>query len=94
MIKILIPLLVALESADGIFTYFKVSKDLVHEANPILQSIAGTDSFLIMKICGALLCGVLLWLVYRRFPRVSFIATSSILLFYTAVLTWNLFVLL
>jgi|WetSurMetagenome_2_1015567.scaffolds.fasta_scaffold985816_1 hypothetical protein len=94
MIKFLIPVLVALESADGIFTYFKVGKDLVKEANPLLQSIAGTDSFLIMKICGALLCGILLWLVYKRFPRISLITTSSIALFYTAVLAWNLCVLL
>ncbi len=93
MIKLLIPLLIALEAADGILTYSAVGKDLVREANPLVNSIAGTGDFLLMKISGAFLCALLLWLVYKRFPRISLIATSSIVTFYAAVFTWNLSIL-
>jgi hypothetical protein len=94
MIKFLIPLLVALESADGILTYSAVGKNLTQEANPFLQNIVGTGDFLLMKISGAFLCAVLLWLLYKRFPKISLITTSGIVTFYACVLTWNLSILL
>ena len=93
MIKFLIPLIVVLEIADGILTYSAVGKDLVQEANPLLQNTADSQSFLIMKISGALLSALLLWLIYKRFPKVSLIASAGIMLFYTAVYTWNLSIL-
>jgi Domain of unknown function (DUF5658) len=92
--KLLIPLLLALEAADGILTYSAVGKGLVREANPVMQTFAGTDNFLLMKISGAILCAVLLGLTFRRFPRVSLIATLSILMIYAVVFTWNLSILL
>jgi hypothetical protein len=90
MIKLLIPLLVALETADGILTYSAVGRELVREGNPLMRNLAGTGDFLLMKIGGAFLCALLLWLAHKRFPRVSLIATSGIVIFYAAVLTWNL----
>jgi hypothetical protein len=93
MIKVLIPLLVILEAADGILTYSAACKNLIREANPILQNIVWTGDFLLMKISGAFLCGVLLWFIYKRFPKIGLIATSSIMFFYSFVLTWNLSVL-
>jgi hypothetical protein len=94
MMGFLIPLLVALETADGILTYSAVSQGLVREGNPIMQNIAGTGNFLLMKIMGALLCALLLWLVYKRFPRVSLVSAACIVIFYAMVLTWNLNILL
>jgi hypothetical protein len=91
--KFLVPLLVALEAADGILTYAAVGKGLVREGNPLVQTFAGTGNFLLMKISGAVLGALLLWLVFRRFPRASLIATSSILIVYAVVLTWNLSIL-
>ena len=93
MIKILIPLLVTLEAADGIFTYSAVGKDLIREGNPIIQNVAGTESFLLLKIGGALLCGLLLYLVYKRFPRISLLTIWTVLIFYAVLLTWNLSIL-
>ncbi len=94
MMKVLIPLLVALEAADAILTYSAVDTGTVQEANPLMQGLAGTGDFLLMKVSGAILCALLLWLVYRRFPRVSLVAASSIVIFYAAVLSWNLSILL
>lgn len=91
--KFLVPLLVILEVIDGILTYSGVAKGLVGEANPLIQSFVGTGNFLLMKVSGALLCALLLWLIFRRFPRLSLVATSGILLFYAVVFTWNLTIL-
>jgi hypothetical protein len=93
MIKFLIPLIVALEIADGVLTHSAVGNALVQEANPLFRNTAGSGSFLIMKISGALLSALLLWLIYQRFPKVSLITSAGIMLFYTAVYTWNLSIL-
>jgi hypothetical protein len=85
--------LVSLEAVDGIVTYTAVGRSLIHEGNPIVRDAAGTGSFLVMKICGALLCGLLLYLVYRKFPRMSLVTTWTILTFYAVVFTWNLSIL-
>jgi hypothetical protein len=93
MIKILIPLLVTLEAADGILTYSAVGQDLIREGNPIIQNAAGTGSFLLLKIGGALLCGLLLYLVYKRFPRISLVTVWTVLIFYSVLFAWNLSIL-
>jgi hypothetical protein len=90
----LILLVVALQAGDGILTFAAVSRKLVREGNPFMQSIAGSGEFVVMKITGALMCALMLWLIYRRFPRVSVAATASIVLFYAGVLSWNLSILL
>jgi hypothetical protein len=43
-----------------------------------------------LKVIGALLCVWILWLLYRRFRKIAMITTSSIVLFYGAVMLWNL----
>lgn len=86
-------MLVILEAADGILTYSAVGKALIREGNPIIQNAAGTGSFLLMKIGGALICGLLLYLVYKRFPRISLLTIWTVLTFYVVLLTWNLSIL-
>jgi hypothetical protein len=93
MMNFLIPLLIVLETADGVITYSAIGKGLVGEANPVIQNIAGTGNFLLMKIMGAIICAWILWLVYKLFPRISLVTTSGILMFYAIVLIWNLSIL-
>jgi hypothetical protein len=90
----LLSLLVVLETADGICTYSAVCKNLAREANPLMQNLAGTGNFLIMKITCAIICALLLWLLYRRFPRISLTAAFSIAVFYAGVLAWNFSIIL
>jgi hypothetical protein len=94
MLKFLIPLVAALEAADGLLTYWAVGRGIVQEANPILGNSVGSGDFLVMKVCGGLLSVCLLWLVYKRVPKFALIVSSAIVLFYAAVLTWNLGILL
>jgi hypothetical protein len=89
----LLPIVIILQITDGVLTYSSVGNHLAKEGNPLLQNIAGTGNFLLMKVIGALICALLLWLVYKRFPRISIIFTSCIVIFYSLILTWNLNIL-
>jgi hypothetical protein len=89
-VKLYIPLFVILEIVDGVLTYSLVANEMVREANPILQSTAGSSSFLIMKICGAFLSAILIWLLYQRFSRLGFITSFVIMSFYASICLWNL----
>jgi hypothetical protein len=85
---------ITLEITDGILTYFVVGNNQVGEANPVLQYFAGTRTFMLMKIACAFIGALLLLLVYKRFPRLVQIGTAGIVIFYLAVITWNLSVLI
>jgi|WetSurMetagenome_2_1015567.scaffolds.fasta_scaffold690961_1 hypothetical protein len=89
-VKLYIPLFVVLEIVDGILTYALVGKEMVREANPLLYDTAGSCSFLIMKILGAFLSAILIWLLYQRLPKLGLITSFVIMMFYASICTWNI----
>ena len=88
--KYLIGLLIIFEIADGLLTHFLISGGLAREGNPLLQPIVGEAGFLILKVVGVLLCAVILWDIYKRFPKVALISTSCFVVFYGLIVLWNL----
>lgn len=88
--KLLLVLLGGFEVSDGIITHLLVGNDLIREGNPLMEPIIREGNFLSLKVIGALLCLLILWGTYRLIPRVTQIATSSIVIFYGVVLAWNL----
>jgi len=88
--KRLLMLLAGFEIADGIITHLLVNGGFVQEGNPLMAVIVREGNFLMLKVIGAILCVWILWLLYRRFRRVALMTTSSIVLFYGAVMIWNL----
>jgi hypothetical protein len=92
LVKLYIPLFVVLEIFDGILTYALVGKEMIREANPLLYDTAGSGSFLIMKICGAFLSAILIWLLYQRFPKLGLITSFVIMMLYASICTWNLYI--
>ena len=92
--KYLLPVLSGLEISDGVFTDFAVKQGLVKEANPLMAPIVSEDNFLFLNVAGALVCAVILWLIYKKYPRVAQAASSAIIVFYAAVLVWNAFLFL
>jgi len=89
-VKYLLGLLVGFEITDGVLSYFLIRSGLGREANPFLQSFVGDVNFLILKVVGGLICALILWDIYKRFPRVALIATSCFALFYAVIVSWNL----
>jgi len=88
--KYLLGLLAGLVISDGLLTYFLVRHGLAQEGNPFLVHIVGQNIFLVIKIVGAILCAIILWDIYSRFPKLAMICTSCFVVVYGAIVTWNL----
>ena len=80
--------------ADGLITQFLVTGGHGVEANPFLRAWVGHGWFLVIKVGGAFLATLLLWINYNKKPRAVYTITVVFLVFYTVVVFWNLFVFL
>jgi hypothetical protein len=80
--------------ADGFLTNTLIHRNLAREGNPLLTGIAGTSGFPVIKFVGVILAVVIMWDVHRRYPRLAFWASALFLLIYTAIVAWNLRILL
>ncbi len=87
--KYLLGILVIFVVLDGLLTRFLVDGGLAREGNPLLQSFVGENGFIVLKVVGALLCALILWDIYRRFPKLAVISTSCFVVFYGGILIWN-----
>ncbi len=79
--------------ADGMLSEFIVSRNLGREWNPLLKTLIGGEQFMLIKVCGALLVMILIWNIYRKRPGMAAISSLCSLVFYTAIVYWNLFTL-
>jgi hypothetical protein len=80
--------------ADGLITEFLVTNGHALEVNPFLQAWVSQDLFLAIKVSGAFLVTLLLWIKYNAKPKVIYRITVVFLVFYTGIVFWNLFVFL
>ncbi len=80
--------------ADGLLTNFLVTNGHALEVNPFLQAWVGKDIFLVIKVSGAFLATLLLWIKYNRKPKLTYRVTVVLLTLYTGIIFWNLFVVL
>jgi len=78
--------------ADGLITQFLVTGGYGLEANPFLRAWVGHGWFLVIKVAGAFLATLLLWINYNKRPRAVYTITVVFLVFYTVIVFWNLFV--
>jgi hypothetical protein len=90
--RLMLYTLFGLIAADGLITRFLVTNGHASEGNPFLQVWAGHDLFLAIKISGAFLITLLLWIKYSSAPRLIYAATAVFLVFYTVIIFWNLLV--
>ena len=84
--------LVLLVIADGLVSRYLTLQGLGSEANPFLRRLNG-DEFLLVKVFGALVVGALSLDFYRRRPRMALLSTASFVVIYTAIVYWNVCVL-
>ena len=57
----------------------------------MLMSMVGSGAFLDIKISGAFLATLFLWIKYNARPRLVNTVAVTALVIYTAILLWNLF---
>lgn len=88
--KFLLTAMGFLKISDGVMTDYLVRHGSVREGNPLMSGIVTDGNFLLLKIAGALLCVLALWALSRRLPRLSKATTLGVIVFYAAVITWNL----
>jgi len=78
--------------ADGLITQFLVRGGHGVEANPFLKAWVSQGWFLAIKVSGAFLATLLLWINYNAKPKLVYTITVVALAFYTVIVFWNLFV--
>jgi len=78
--------------ADGLITQFLVTGGYGSEANPFMRAWLSHGTFLFIKVSGAFLATLLLWIKYNAKPRLVYSITVAFLIFYTIIVFWNLFV--
>jgi hypothetical protein len=93
-IEYLLGTLLSLVVADGLISQFLIKNGLGQEANPLLRVLVMENDFLVIKMCGAILCVIILWNIARRLPRLIFIFSTCLVGLYTAILFWNIAVFL
>jgi len=87
--KYLLILFMGFEILDGVISHFLIRGGLAREGNPFLVPLVGELNFLVIKVVGAFLCGLILWDIYKRLPRVALVATSFIVTFCAVIVVWN-----
>ncbi len=86
--------LVILVVADGLITGHLVNNGIATEGNLLLRSWAGEWYFPVVKALGALLCGLLIWDIYRRWPRLALVSSVAFVIGYGAIVLWNSYLLI
>ena len=93
-IEYLLGTLLSLVVADGLISQFLIKSGIGKEGNPFLKTLVTEGNFLIVKMCGAIICVIILWNMARRLPRLVFVVSVSLVGLYTAILFWNIAVFL
>jgi len=93
-IEYLLGTLLSLVVADGLISQFLIKSGLGQEGNPLLKVLVTENNFLVIKMCAAILCVIILWNIARRLPRLIFIFSACFVGIYTAILFWNIAVFL
>ena len=92
--RLMLYTLFSLVVADGLLTKFLVTNGHALEVNPFLHAWVGQELFLAIKVSGAFLATLLLWIKCNKKPKLIYMITTVFLVFYTGIVFWNLFVFL
>ena len=93
-VEYLLGTLLSLVVADGLISQFLIKSGTGQEGNPFLKVLVAESNFLIVKMCGAIICVLILWNMAKRLPRLIFMVSSCLVALYTIILFWNIVVFL
>ncbi len=74
---------------DGVVTELLLAHGIARESNPFLQPIVGQAGFMVLKTVGALLAALILWDIYRHWPKLAVIASWVLVSAYGVIVLWN-----
>jgi hypothetical protein len=75
--------------SDGLLTHALVGNDLMMEGNPLMVPLVAQGNLMLLKLVGTIVCIIILWDLYRRFPRLAVISTSCFVIAYGVIVFWN-----
>ena len=84
----LLGLLAVFIISDGLLTHALVGNGM-REGNPLLVPLVTQGNLMVLKLVGTVVCIIILWDLYRRFPKVALITTSCCVVAYGAIVLWN-----
>ena len=85
----LLSLLAVFIISDGLLTHALVDGDLLIEGNPLMAPLVADGNLMLLKLVGTIICVIILWDLYRRFPRLAVISTSFFVVAYGVIVFWN-----
>lgn len=88
--KLILGTLIALVVSDGLISNFLIRRGLAWEGNPLLETLVGGRLFLVIKVLGVLFCTVILWDIYKKWPRLALITSLCFVGLYAGIVFWNL----
>jgi intracellular septation protein A len=74
--------------SDGLLTHALVG-DGLREGNPLLVPLVAQGNLMVLKLVGTVVCIIILWDLYRRFPKLALITTSCFVVAYGVIVLWN-----
>ena len=86
--RYLLGLLILLNILDGVTTQIALQSG-GRERNPFLLHVAGEPLFIVLKVAGATICALILWDVYKRYPRLALVFTLCCVTVYAGIVVWN-----
>jgi hypothetical protein len=89
VIKCLIAALAVLVVADGLVSNFLINNGLAQEGNPLLVVLVGKWNFLVIKVVSAFVCSLILWDIYKSWPKLALISTTCFVSVYAVIVFWN-----
>jgi hypothetical protein len=90
----LLSLLAVFIISDGLLTHALVGDGLMVEGNPLMVPLVAQGNLMLLKLVGTIICVIILWDLYRRFPRLAVITTSCFVIAYGVIVFWNFGLLL
>jgi hypothetical protein len=90
--RLLLGSIISLMGADGIISVFLMRHNLAIEANPLMRTLAFEEVFPLLKIIGALISVLILSHAVRIKPGIISFSACLLVLSYTFIVYWNLFV--
>ena len=90
----LLSLLAVFIISDGLLTHALVDDGLMVEGNPLMVPLVAQGNLMLLKLVGTIICVIILWDLYRRFPRLAVISTSFFVVAYGTIVFWNFGLLL
>lgn len=89
-IEYLLGTLLSLVVADGLISQFLILNELGQEGNPFLWDLVADNNFLVIKMCAAILCVLIMWNIAKRSPKLVLVFSACVVTLYTGLLLWNI----